>query len=237
MRNKTLSSINTKLFFAATLLTTSVAAEQADIDTVEMAASNLSIERLKKLSGELSGYDSAFASYRLAMSANLKQQPELAEAALDNSMAKLEQLAKELPENAEVKALLAQVYGFKIALNPIKGIVYGSKSQKMLDEAEQLAPTNPRVLLVKGIGAVNTPPMFGGSKELAMQSFTQSINAYKDDVDSNYYWGHSEAYTWRGLLYSQQGDRVKAITNWKLALEINPDYGWAKLLLAQDMNQ
>lgn len=236
MRNNKLNPLKTTLLLTVALTTNTLFADQADIDRVEMAASSLSIETLKKLSNELAGYDAALAHYRLAMSANLQQQSDLAEKALDNSMEELEQLQVEQPDNAEVKALLAQVYGFKIALSPIKGIVYGSKSQQTLNEAEKLAPTNPRVLLVKGIGAVNTPPMFGGSKELALQSFTQSIEAFKDDTYSNYYWGHSEAYTWRGLLYSQQGEQSKAIADWQQALVINPDYGWAKSLLADTSN-
>ena len=89
------------------------------------------------------------------------------------------------------------------------------------------------MLLVKGIGAANTPPMFGGSKEEALQAFDKSIQAYENDMYSNYYWGHSEAYTWRGLLHAQLGDSEQAMADWQKALEIDPGYGWAKVLIAQ----
>ncbi|MDC2889809.1 tetratricopeptide repeat protein [Psychrosphaera algicola] len=42
----------------------------------------------------------------------------------------------------------------------------------------------------------------------------------------------AETYTWRGLISMQQGDVEKAKNDWEQALTINPDYGWAKMLLA-----
>lgn len=236
MKTNTFTALTSGLLYSAALFMGSVCAEQVDIDRVEAAAATLNIEKLKMLSTELTGYDAALAHYRLSLSASLKQQSELAESALDDSMKLLEILKSEQPNNVEVKALLAQVYGFKIALNPIKGVIYGGKSQQTLQEAEILEPANPRVLLVKGIGAVNTPPIFGGSKALALKSFNESINAYKSDLYSNYHWGHSEVYTWRGLLHSQQGKQNKAIADWQAALKIDPDYGWAKSLLAEAQN-
>ncbi len=234
MKHKTTSVLKTTLFLATAVFASTTYAAQVDIDRIEVAASSLDVATLKTLSSEFSGYDAALANYRLAVSANLTSQSDVAEQAIDQAMEILEQLTQEQTSNVEVKALLAQVYGYKIALSPIKGIVYGPKSQNTLSAAEALAPSNPRVLLVKGIGAINTPPMFGGSKEVALASFNQAIEAYSDDVYSNYYWGHSEAYTWRGMLRAQQGELGQAIADWNKALEIDPNYGWAKSLLAQN---
>lgn len=232
MKHNTITNLKNVLILSTAIFAGSAFSGQSEIDQIEVATSSLNIEELKKLSSQYSGYDAALANYRLSMSANLREQSDLAEEALDASIEILEQLDQEQPQSAEVKALLAQTYGFKIALNPIKGIIYGSKSQSTLDAAEKLAPANPRVLLIKGIGAVNTPPMFGGSTELALAAFNQAIDAYKEDTYSNFYWGHSEAYTWRGLLHSQQGEQEKAIADWQQALNINPNYGWAHSLLA-----
>lgn len=236
MKTNISTTFSSVLMLTTAVFTGSAFAAQTDINRIEAAASNLNVEVLTALSEELHGYDAAFAYYRLAMSANLTQQFDLADKALDDSMVLLETLRLEQPDSAEVNALLAQVYGFKIALNPIKGIIYGSKSQAALEKAEKLAPKNPRVLLIKGIGAINTPPMFGGSKEVAFASFSESIAAYDEDVYSNYYWGHPEAYTWRGFLHSKQGEQSKAIADWKKALEIDPNYGWAKVLLDEIQN-
>ena len=233
MKHITKHNLVSLVMLTASIFSASAVAGQADIDKIEAATSTLNTTELTNLTQSLSGYDKALAYYRLSMSANLKQESDLAEQSLDQAMAILERLDQEQTQNAEVKALLAQVYGYKIALSPIKGVVYGGKSQQTLQLAESLAPANPRVLLVKGIGAANTPPMFGGSKEEALQAFDKSIQAYENDMYSNYYWGHSEAYTWRGLLHAQLGDSEQAMADWQKALEIDPGYGWAKVLIAQ----
>ena len=85
---------------------------------------------------------------------------------------------------------------------------------------------------LKGIGAVNTPPMFGGDKDEAIEAFDKAIIAFSNDEYSSYHWGYAEAYTWRGLLMQQRGETKKAVTDWNEALKVDPDYGWAKSLLA-----
>jgi len=232
MNNNKLTLLTNSLILAAALITPTVNAAQAEIDQVEQASAQLNIKQLQTLTKELEGYDLALANYRLAVSANLTKQEDMAEKSLDQAMELLEMLDQEQPNDPEVKALLAQVYGYKIALSPIKGIVYGPKSQSSLSEAELIAPNNPRVQLIKGIGAVNTPPMFGGSSDKAMEAFSKAIEAYNNDQYSNYYWGHSEALTWRGMLHQQQGQTEKAMADWNKALEIDPNYGWAQSLIA-----
>ena len=222
----------TALFLGSALIVTPALAGQAEINEIERAAGTLNIDKLKQINTRVTNYDLALSQYRLALSANLKGQTELADSALDESMTALETLNEQSPDNVEVKALLAQVYGYKVALSPMKGIYYGPKSGAMLAEAEALAPNNPRVLLVKGIGAINTPPMFGGSVDVALNAFNQAIEAYASDAYSNYHWGFAEAHTWRGLVHQQKGDLDKAKADWQRALEIDPEYGWAKSVLA-----
>lgn len=206
-------------------------AGQAEINQIETAVASLDVNKLRSISRDMTGYDLALAKYRTALSANLIEQKDLAGDALDESMDILEQLNQQQPDNVEVKALLAQVYGYKIALSPIKGMYYGPKALSMLAEAEKLAPKNPRVLLVKGISAANTPPMFGGDKDEAMTAFEQAIEQYAEDQYSDYHWGYAEAYTWRGVLMYKQGDKEQAQIDWQKAMEVEPGYGWAQTLI------
>jgi tetratricopeptide (TPR) repeat protein len=208
-------------------------AGQTEINQIESAASQLDVMQLQRYSTDMLGYEKGLAQYRLALSANLLQKSDVAEKAIDGAMATLEALEQQETDNVEIKALLAQVYGYKIALSPLKGAYYGPKSQTKLSEAEQLAPENPRVQLIKGIDALNTPALFGGSMERAMNAFDKSISAYENDQYSNYYWGHAEAYTWKGLMLQREGHNDKAIAQWKKALVVDPDYGWAKNLLTK----
>ena len=231
MRHFNSKNILNTILITTTLAFSSVHAGQAQIDQIEDAVSSLDVKTLKTLAKDFTGYDLAFAKYRIALSANLSDNDELAGDALDESMELLEQLNDQQPENVEIKALLAQVYGYKIALSPIKGMYYGPKAQGMLAEAEKLAPKNPRVLLVKGISAANTPPMFGGDTDEAVTAFEQAIEQYAQDQYSDYHWGVAEAYTWHGVLMYKQGNKEQAQADWQKAMEIDPDYGWAQSLI------
>lgn len=230
-----MTNLNKKLtgtvLLTALLSIGSVQAGQAEINQIETAVASLDVNKLRSISKDMEGYDLALAKYRTALSANLTEQSDLAGEALDESMDILEQLNERESENVEVKALLAQVYGYKIALSPIKGMYYGPKAQSMLAEAEKLDPKNPRVLLVKGISAANTPPMFGGDTEEAMTAFEQAIEQYAEDQYSDYHWGYAEAYTWRGVLMYKQGDKEQAQVDWQKAMEVEPGYGWAQSLI------
>ncbi|WP_159822089.1 tetratricopeptide repeat protein [Colwellia sp. 20A7] len=228
--NKTLITL------AVTLqMSFSAVAAQAGIDQIEKAASVLDIPTLQSIATNVSDYDQALAYYRLGLSAHLKGQNALAITAIDQAIKLLEQLNESFINNVEVKALLAQVYGYKIALEPMKGVNYGPKSNAIISEAEALAPNNPRVQLVIGISKLNTPEMFGGSREAAYQAFDKAITAYNNaDKNANYNWGHAETYTWRGLIHMKKGEVELAKQDWQLALNITPDYGWAKMLLAQN---
>lgn len=230
-----MKTLTTSVALIATLfLPLTSMAGQTEIDQIEQAASSLNIKQLSQYSETFNGYDKALGLYRLGLSHNLMGQQAKAKPAIDQSISILESLEQTDPDNVEVKALLAQVYGYKVSLEPLKGAYYGIKSGKTIEQAESLAPNNPRVMLVKGIGKLNTPEMFGGSIEVAKASFEKAIAGFEDDQYSDYHWGEAEAYTWLGMVEMQQGDAAKAKANWKQALVINPNYGWAKMLLAQN---
>ncbi|NVK24273.1 MAG: tetratricopeptide repeat protein [Gammaproteobacteria bacterium] len=213
------------------LFSTTIFAGQENIDQIEQAAGSLNINQLMEIKDSLQGYDRALAHYRLALSANLTEQTKLAKQSINLAIELLEELNEQDQNNTELLALLAQSYGYKIALEPIKGVYYGPKSAATLAKAEELDPNNPRVLLVKGIAALNTPAMFGGNMETAYESFNKAIDAYPQDTHSDFHWGHAEAYTWRGLIHMKNGHSELAKSDWQTALTLNPDYGWAKSML------
>ncbi len=227
--NKTLLTLVTSLQLSFTAI-----AGQAEIDQIEQATASLNISGLQNIQMEMAGYDKALAYYRTGLSANLMGQEQLALTSINQAIELLEQLDTATPNDVEIKALLAQVYGYKIALKPMQGMSLGKKSNQTLAAAEALAPNNPRVLLVKGISKLNTPAMFGGSTEAAYQAFADAIANYPSDVNSGYHWGHAETYTWRGLVNMQQGQTELAKQDWQAALEIDPNYGWAHMLLSKN---
>ncbi len=132
---------------------------------------------------------------------------------------------------AEVYALLSSVYGRQISLSGIKGIFLGPKSGNLLKKAEQLAPDNPRVVLSAAIGAFNTPQMWGGSKERALEGFQRAAYLFaREKLTDPIYpvWGHSETYAWLGIAYMDRDEKDLARAAFEKALEIDPDNGWVK---------
>jgi tetratricopeptide (TPR) repeat protein len=216
-----------------TSFTVSASAAQLEIDTIEQAVNQLDRTTILELTSEYKAYDLAFAQYKLAVVANVQQDKDTAIAALDKAIVTLETMLKDEPNHVEVLALLAQVYGYKAGLQPMKAIVYGPKSNRAIAQAEALAPEHPRVQLVKGIIKVNTPALFGGSNEQGKQALDKSIQAFSQDLGSDYHWGYADAHTWRGIIHNNAGNTDLARVDWQKAVEINPDSGWARSLLSK----
>jgi len=211
----------------------SVQANQADIDNIEQAAMQLDNTQLASLAKQTSGYEQSLAYYRLAITLNLQSHTAEASQNLDLAIEQLEGITKQDEGNDEAWALLAQVYGLKIAYQPMKAAYYGPKSGKALAAALAINHENPRAYLVKGISSYNTPAMFGGSKSAALTAFDQSIALYNQD-SSDTAWGQAEVHVWRGLTNLALNQKEQALADWHSALAIEPNYGWAKVLLSQN---
>jgi tetratricopeptide (TPR) repeat protein len=214
---------------------TITAAQAATIEQIDAATNAMDLKQLASYAAEQTAdYNNAYANYRLSIMAGITGQKDQAEQALDLAQSTLEQLTAAQPQ-ADHLALLSSVYGMQIGNNPVKGALYGAKSNKAMAQATELEPANPRVTLVKAIMAYNTPAMFGGSKQSAVELSSKAIELYAQPCQQ-ICWGHAEAYTWRGLAKQELGDKAGAIADWTKATEVEPSYGWAKFLLMQQQS-
>lgn len=202
------------------------------ISAIDTAANHMDVKSLQSLAQQGDDYQQAYAGYRLAISANILGQRGLTATALESAKETLEALTSS-SANADNLALLSSVYGMLIGLDTSKATVYGAKADTTIVQAKALDPTNPRVLLVQAIAAFNTPEMYGGSKQRAIDLSSKAIEFYAVPCD-NICWGHAEAYTWRGLAKQNLGDVDGAIADWQQALIIENDYSWAQFLLQQN---
>jgi tetratricopeptide (TPR) repeat protein len=179
-------------------------------------------------------YD-AYAIYRkvtLGMGRNAGMDPgPLLETARDE----LEQSAKKL-QLPETFALQSAVFGQIIARskNPITQMTLGMKSGDAVSKAVESGPRNPRVWLLRGIGAIFTPSMFGGGLDKAKEYLEKSIAFFDGDNPERPLpaWGRAEAYIWVGQVYAKQGKADAAKGAYQRAVDIEPDNGWARGLLA-----
>lgn len=133
----------------------------------------------------------------------------------------------------ETQALLAAVIGQSIGSNPFKGMINGPKSDKAMDMAIAQGPDNPRVWLLNGIGTLYKPKTFGGGIDKAKAHLLKAAELYKTDRPAAPAptWGHAETYAWLGQIALKQHDTTAARQAYARALEIQPGYGWVKLVL------
>jgi tetratricopeptide (TPR) repeat protein len=133
----------------------------------------------------------------------------------------------------ESHALRSGALGMMIGSNPIKGMTLGPKSGDEMEKALAMDPTNPRVWLLRGIGAINTPEMFGGGLDKAEDFLKRSISFFAKDKPQPPApsWGAHEAHTWLGQVYAKQGKVAEARAEYEKALAIEPNDMWVRMSL------
>jgi hypothetical protein len=87
---------------------------------------------------------------------------------------------------------------------------------------------------MRGQGAIFTPPEYGGGLSTAEVHLKHAIELYAADAPKpgEPSWGKAEAYLWLGQVYEKQGDKTKAASFYKQALDIAPNFNYAKMLTA-----
>lgn len=138
------------------------------------------------------------------------------------------------PAFAEAEALLGSSYGVDIGLHPMKGMFLGSQVTNHLGKAAQLAPGDPRVALLQGISDYKTPEAYGGDKQRALAEFRAALAAfdtYRQPDDQAPTWGRAESHVWLAKAEAGAKDFAAARADLNHALEIAPDYKYARRLL------
>lgn len=133
-------------------------------------------------------------------------------------------------EMPETFALLASVLGQRIGSNPIRAMTLGPRSGSMIDRAVELGPDNPRVWLLRGMGAIFTPGMFGGGLDRAQEYLERAASLFIEDSPAPPLpaWGEDEAYAWLGQVHARAGRESEARAAYMKALEIEPENGWVR---------
>jgi tetratricopeptide (TPR) repeat protein len=149
---------------------------------------------------------------------------EQADSLLEESASKLQ-----LPETF---ALRSSVLG-QLINNPLRGMTLGPRSSSAMDRALELGPRNPRVWMLRGVGAMFTPAMFGGGVDKAEEYLRKAIALFADDRPAPPLpaWGQAEAYAWLGQTLHKQKRVDEARTAYHKALELQPDNGWVRHVL------
>jgi len=178
----------------------------------------------------LAHYYLAYTDYNLAIYFMQKKEDEQFRKYSESSEKKLKELIKENDSDAETVSLLGALYGIQVTMNPSLATSIGSQNIALTSKAFGIEPDNPRVLLQKGISKFNSPEFVGGSKEEALKYFTQSVEAFENQTTggNEIEWGYIDGLAWLGIAYYSLGDLESAISAYKKALTIEPDFNWIK---------
>jgi tetratricopeptide (TPR) repeat protein len=179
-----------------------------------------------------------YALYRKATL--LQKQPREASAALDAANKSLEQSEKTLAW-PETFALRAAVYGQMIGAspNPIRAMRLGPKSDHEMALGVARGPSNPRVFLLRGVGAIFKPSMFGGGLDKAERDLKSALELFAADKPAPPApsWGYAEAWAWLGQVYAKQNRLDDAHAAYDQALAIQPDYDWVTAVLLPELDR
>ncbi len=179
-------------------------------------------------------YYLSLADYRLLNYYFARKGKEKAQRFLDEGLNYLEKALKKQSSDGEFDALYASFLGIKINLKPEEAMFLGMEIERYFASALNKSPENPRVNLLRGISLLYTPEMFGGGAKNALKSLEKSVSLFEKEKIENPIlpsWGKEEAYTYLGLAYGKLGEKEKAISALKKALEINPNFAYAKIQL------
>ena len=177
-------------------------------------------------------YTLAYAAYRMVPLPDVseKDRTDL----LNDAVTQLQQVIKANPNDAEAHALLGSVYGLQIAQSPlIRGMTLGPRANGALDRAAEIESRNPRVLLLQGVSAFNTPAMFGGGTDKAEQHLRRSLERYAAEPSDKAWpnWGRFDAHVWLGQALLEKGDRAGARAEYDKARALAPKSGWLQYVL------
>ena len=130
---------------------------------------------------------------------------------------------------SEINAYKSAFYGFKIGLSPIKAPILGPKSINSSKLAIEQDDKNPMGYIQYGNAQFYMPPAFGGSKEEALQYFTNALQLMeKNENQLANDWNYLSLLALIGQSYEETEQFEKARIFYEKALEFEPRFLWVK---------
>jgi tetratricopeptide (TPR) repeat protein len=175
-------------------------------------------------------YHVAYAEYRL-MTYLLNREKDRFDPFADKAVDRLEKLLRTKPDWSETQALLSAVHGLQIAKSWTRAMMLGPKANQLAQQATGNDPGNPRAWLMHAAQKLNTPRMFGGSIDEALDAYEKAVDLFEDKTDKDPLeptWGYTDALVWLGITYERLDRDEEALAVFHKVLEVEPDYRWVK---------
>jgi tetratricopeptide (TPR) repeat protein len=182
-------------------------------------------------------YAIAYADWRMVFNPAVAENER--DGMLDEAESQLQQAIKANDKFAEAHALLGSVWGGKIAQSSLRGITLGPRVGTTMGRADALEPDNPRIVLQAGIGAFNTPSMFGGGNDKAEKLLRKAIMLFDKEPAEKAWpnWGRFDTHAWLGQTLVKKGDFNGARAEYQKALVLAPKSGWITYVLMPELEK
>jgi tetratricopeptide (TPR) repeat protein len=154
---------------------------------------------------------------------------------VERCVSSLDQALEAQSNFADALALQSACLGMLAELSSWRAPFAAPKSATQLHRALQVAPKNPRVLLLDALGEYEHARASGGDAQHPCRKFegvAAVFEAERADVDQVPGWGAAEAYMWLGRCYLDNDNPNAARDALERALLIAPEFGQARRLLA-----
>lgn len=151
--------------------------------------------------------------------------------------AALEDALKIRPEDPELHAMLATLYGMRIATERFGAIRLGPKTVQYRDKALENGGENPRVQYLAGMSYLQGPDILGGASA-AVKALSKAAGLFEKEAQSPAQpgeprWGRVNCLAFLGRAQRKSGDTEGAIRSFRTALALNPADRIAKSELQQ----
>ncbi|HUO79617.1 MAG TPA: hypothetical protein VMU00_05700 [Steroidobacteraceae bacterium] len=183
----------------------------------------------------LERYQYAHAEFRRLQVAYRQKKPREVEAAAGACLDALEKANEADPRFAEGLVLEAACAGYLGSLGGLHGSSAQRRSEARLAAARELAPRNPRVLLVTGLARWFRPGAGAAEHAEARQSFEAATRAFETVTASRPgepSWGEAEAWLFVGRALEESGDGLGARNAYEKSLLIAPEFAAARRRVA-----
>lgn len=177
-------------------------------------------------------FNKAMAMYGLLNSTMATKDKETFDDNVDQTVDLIKGIIEENPNWGEPKAVLSAIYGLVMAYSPMKGMLYGSKSSSLMENALKDQEDSPLVHKVAGGSKLYTPKMFGGDPEEAVKEFERAVSLYEQSGNVENNWLYLESLINLSMAYKQTEKTAQAKEMLNKALQVEPEFGWAKSMLA-----
>jgi len=186
---------------------------------------------------KLHGYYAALLNWRLAQLAAQGAARGASAAGLAESCVSAadESLAAQA-DFADALALRSACQAAPLAATDYALFAGHQRLRRDLEHARQLAPHDPRVLLVDAMNDYQLPPSAGGNKERALPKLRLAVAAFEAEragLERLPGWGAAEAYLFLARDLLDHADPVAARDALEHALLIAPEFAQARRLMAK----